>query len=608
VLCDLATFAGAAWLASYLLERPIAQGGWSALALAAVVRVWAFVRLGMYRSALRYSGIHTLVISVAGVALGSIAAVAGSWFGGHGGVLELGRAFLVLEALLAVGVTGGARMAARMALERCWGKAGTRVLIYGAGDLGEVTLRILRRHPQWRPIGFLDDDRHKHGQVIHGRPVLGGLQDLDRVCNEHTPQAVFVAINNLDPQVANAICRACMSRDLRVTVVRGVDGEGGSLRLRDLKLEDLLPRPSRQLDPAPVRAMLAGRTVLVTGAGGSIGSELCAQIALAAATELVLVDHSEFNLYAVEQALKERFPQVRLVPVLDNLSDAERVRSLLTRHRPAVVFHAAAYKHVPMVEANPFAAVINNVLSFRNLLAAADHVGVERLVLISTDKAVRPTNVMGATKRVCELLMQNWPTRHTRMCSVRFGNVLGSSGSVVPRFLEQIEAGGPVTVTHPDITRYFMLIPEAVALVLAAGSMADHGEIFILDMGEPVRIADMARKLIFLAGKHPDEIKVAYTGLRPGEKLYEELLLGESERGTAVPGITVGKPTLLPFPRLANQIEALIGHCRERELAGFTRTLRDVVPEWTPSEQFAAVFSGELPAVESRAQFQAASA
>jgi FlaA1/EpsC-like NDP-sugar epimerase len=594
VLIDLAVLVSAAWLAGWLLDRPLNTADWGGLAVAGCIRILAFVRFGMYRAALRYSGVHVLAITVAGVLLGTAAGIAAGWFSGQQGILDLGRAFVALEALLAMAGCGGLRFAARLVLEPRWSDGHEPVLIYGAGDLGEATSRTLGRSGRYAPLGFLDDDPHKHGSTIHGRRVLGGLADLPAILERLRPRRVFVTISNLPDDSARNIVRACQGCHVAVTLVRGADAAHGGLRLRDLQLEDLLPRPSRRLDPAPVRSMLAGKTALVTGAGGSIGTELCRQICANGATELVLVDHSEFNLYHVEGELRRRHPEVRVVPVLDNLQNAERLHGLLAAYRPETVFHAAAYKHVPMVEANPFLGVVNNVGGFRNLLDAADTVGTPRVVLISTDKAVRPTNVMGATKRVCELLLQNRPWRRTRCAAVRFGNVLGSSGSVVPLFLDQIERGGPVTVTHPDINRFFMLIPEAVALVLASGAMADHGEIFILDMGQPVRIADMARQLIFLSGHTEAEIPITFTGLRPGEKLYEELLLGESERGTPVEGITVARATHASWPQLDQQVEQLLSACVEGEHVALARHLKAIVPEWVPSDHFAGAFSGEI--------------
>jgi FlaA1/EpsC-like NDP-sugar epimerase len=391
-----------------------------------------------------------------------------------------------------------------------------------------------------------------------------------------------------------------MDLKLRVMIAKGFTSafsQDFHPELRNVALEDLLSRPSRNLDPAPVHRALHGKRVLVTGAGGSIGSELCHQIAATNPESLVLLDHSEFNLYAIDLAIREKFPYLQLSAVLDNLQSAPDLERMFARHRPQVVFHAAAYKHVPLVEDNPARGVLNNVLGFRNLIATADAAGAERLVLISTDKAVRPTNVMGATKRVCELLLQNFPANSAKMCAVRFGNVLGSSGSVMPRFLDQIAKGGPVTVTHPEITRFFMLIPEAVSLVLQSGAMADHGEIFILDMGEPVKIAEMARQLIFMTGHRPDEdIKIAFTGLRPGEKLYEELIIDDKEGGTNVDGILVAKPAAIPYGKLAHEVDVLIDACRAADRQKMVDALRALVPEWVVGQRLAQFTHGDVMA------------
>jgi FlaA1/EpsC-like NDP-sugar epimerase len=586
---DLLVLTVAAVLAAALLERPLLPEAWAMLGVMALVRVTAFVKLGMYRAVLRYSGIHVLGITVLGVLLGTAVGVLISWLGGNVATAKIGRAFIAIEALLAMAACGGLRFAARLVLEPRWSDGRERVLIYGAGDLGDATIRNLGRSGAFNPVAFLDDDPHLFGQSMHGRRVLGGLTDLPRIIQETRPAALFVAVHDLPDATARAIVRACQAAQVRVRVVRGIEHHSGGdqLSLANLRFEDLLPRPSRALDAAPVRTMLGGATVLVTGAGGSIGSELCRQICTAGATRLVLVDHSEYNLYQIEADLRRDHPQARIIPVLDDLQDGGRLRSLLSTHQPTAVFHAAAYKHVPMVEANPFRGVINNVGGFANVLAACHATGVGRLVLVSTDKAVRPTNVMGASKRVCELLLQNRPMGATRCAAVRFGNVLGSSGSVVPLFLEQIRRGGPVTVTHAEMTRYFMLIPEAVALVLASGAMAAHGEIFILDMGEPVKIADLARQLIYLSGGSETAVPITYTGLRPGEKLYEELLLGESERGTPVEGITVAKATAVPWGVLEEQTARLLQACRDEDLASFATVLRAIVPEWQPGEGLA---------------------
>ncbi len=574
-------------LAATLLQLPIGSTAVAIFSIIIVARLLVFIRQGMYRAVLRYSGIHTLVIAGTGVAVGTAVGVAAAYFLGLNNTGGLGRAFLVLETLMTLVACGGMRMAVRMVLERLSRGEGQRVLVYGAGNLGELTMRDLLRTANFSPLGFIDDDQHLRGAMIHGRPVLGGLRDLGVICLRYKPDLMVLAVADMSGETTRAIFHACMERSVRLVVARGASGMfGGSWRLdlEDLALEDLLPRPSRSLNREPVRMMVTSRTIMITGAGGTIGSELCRQVAESGAQRLVVLDHSEFNLYQIHQQLREQHPGLQVVAVLMNLSNRSAIERILTEHRPAVVFHAAAYKHVPLVEDNPCEAVLNNVVGFRNLLEACDATGVERLVQISTDKAVRPTNVMGATKRVCELLLQNYPTTKTRLCAVRFGNVLGSSGSVVPRFLQQIAAGGPVTVTHPEVTRYFMLIPEAVALVLQAGALAEHGEIFILDMGAPVKIADLARQLIFMSGHQPDrDIRIVYSGLRPGEKLYEELLIDDSERRTAITGITIAHAASCSYPALAGGVTRLVKAAEQREVRALTIELKALVPEWTES-------------------------
>lgn len=591
LLLDAAIMVSVAHLTFSLLGLDPSAPATGIIAVAIGVRLVAFVRLGMYRSVLRYSGIHTLVTTCVGVFLGTSVGIVVAFFLGVPNLADLGRAFLVFEALLVLVVCGGARLVVRVVLERMGGSEGKRVLVYGAGDLGEMVMRDLLRVRGYSPIGFIDDDAGKHRMIIHGRHVLGGRGDLDRLISRERIQVVVLAISRSSPEFTRALFQSCMARKVHLIVATSITsshrGGRGALDLRELQLEDLLPRPSRNLDPAPVKCMLADRCVLVTGAGGSIGSELCRQIALCGVSRLVLLDHGEFNLYAIQTELNDKYPGLPVVPVLCNLQCRQTIEHVLALHRPQVVFHAAAYKHVPLVEENPFWGTLNNLGSFRTLVAACDDAGVERLVQISTDKAVRPTNVMGATKRACELVLQNYPTRSLHVCAVRFGNVLGSSGSVVPRFVAQIAKGGPVTVTHPDITRYFMLIPEAAALVLQAGALADHGEIFILDMGEPVRIADLARQLIFMSGHDPDhDLRIEFTGLRPGEKLFEELLLDDRESSTSVSGIMRAKATQVPWPELAGRLDALLESCRQRDLSAFTICLQSLVPEWMPSSVY----------------------
>ena len=596
---DLVCLAGAAAAAAWILDRPPSPTAWALIGLMNLVRLVIFVRSGMYRAVLRYSGIHTQTCATISVALGSAVAVAAASMLSLDLQAGLGRAFWALEGLISLVVIGGLRLTARMVLERLNAKqqlgdaAPQRVLIYGAGGLGELAMRELIRAPNYHPIGFLDDDQRQYRSVIHGKPVLGGLQDFGKICERHKPDLVVVAITDPPQQQTQALFRLAMDHGLHMLLAKGVgtalDEGGAQLGLRDLALEDLLGRPSRKLDQTPVRRLLAGKRVLVTGAGGSIGSELCRQVADLGIRSLDLLDHSEYNLYAVETVLRESHPDLSITPHLVTLVDRPATMAALGQCRPDVIFHAAAYKHVPLVEANPARGLINNVGGFVNLIDAAEAHAVGHLVLISTDKAVRPTNVMGASKRVCELIMQSRGRNSLiTLCAVRFGNVLGSSGSVVPRFMDQIAAGGPVTVTHPEITRYFMLIPEAVSLVLQAGarSSSDEPEIFILDMGEPVKVADLARHLIYMHGKTPDQdIQIAYTGLRPGEKLYEELLTGESDHHTDIPDITVARTLDLDQQQTGAAIGRLLKACHMGDMHGISEELAALVPEWTPSDQ-----------------------
>ena len=591
-LIDLGALLVANGLTAAILQVPPMWSSWITLGVMLAVRLAVFWSYGIYRAMVRFTGTHALVVLTLGIVLGTGAAMAiDTLVGGH----QYSLAFLAVEALLALFLCGGIRFGTRLALEWSPNQVKQRVLIFGAGSLGELVHREMTRLGGFRIVGFLDDDPSKLGAAIHGAPVFGGSDQLATAVARTKPDLLVVGILHLPPSAVRDLFSACMDLKLRVMIAKGFTSafsQDFHPELRNVALEDLLSRPSRNLDPAPVHAALHGKRVLVTGAGGSIGSELCHQIAATNPESLILLDHSEFNLYAIDLAIREKFPYLAVVSVMDNLQSAEELQRIFARHRPQVVFHAAAYKHVPLVEENPARGVLNNVLSFRNLLETTDAAGAERLVLISTDKAVRPTNVMGATKRTCELLLQNFPAKSAKLCAVRFGNVLGSSGSVMPRFLEQIAKGGPVTVTHPEITRFFMLIPEAVSLVLQSGAMAQHGEIFILDMGEPVKIADMARQLIFMTGHRPDEdIKIAYTGLRPGEKLYEELIIDDKEGGTNVDGILIAKPTAISWPTLASGVDALVAACRANDRRALVTTLRTLVPEWVPGERLKSVFS-----------------
>jgi FlaA1/EpsC-like NDP-sugar epimerase len=588
---DLAIIAASALGTAWLIERHLGSLQWGMIGLMALVQLTVFWWRGFYQTVLRYSGIVELITVVAGVLAGMAAAVMVAYFADLINTGGLGRVFLVLHGFGVIAGSAGSRLAGRRVLERKRSEQRKRVVIYGSGTLGEMALRELRSHPHYDPVCILDDDPVRHGARIHGVRVLGGFDALATL--NPRPDLLAIAQRALPQQRLRQIFQVCMELAIQVKVVPGISMKTAQVQLQDLALEDLLRRPTRSHDQGRVRSMLDGRTVLITGAGGSIGSELCRQVAQAGAERLVVLDHSEFNLYQVDNDLRARFPSIETIPVLATLADRANLELILANHRPQMVFHAAAYKHVPMVEANPFLGMANNLGGFANLLEACVANRIERLVTISTDKAVRPTNVMGASKRACEVLMQSIDARDTRLCAVRFGNVLGSSGSVIPHFLEQIRRGGPLTVTHPEVTRYFMLLPEAVELVLQAGAVAKHGEILILDMGEPVKIVNLARQLIFMTGHIPDrDIAIQYTGLRPGEKLYEELLLKDSEAATMVDGITVATPSRRDHGEVATLVADLLAACQRRDLDRFIHITKLLVPEWEPSKEFKAIVDG----------------
>jgi FlaA1/EpsC-like NDP-sugar epimerase len=446
------------------------------------------------------------------------------------------RAVLALHPVVALMGVCIVRIGYRMLYEhgraRITGASGEpvrRALVLGAGEAAKRLLAGIHQQG-WIVLGLFDDDRAKQGARIGGVPVLGPLSALPEHASRSVATHVIVALPSLRGARRRALLEQAAGTGLHVLTVPSADElrTGREVSgVRDIEPEDLLGREPVQLDEAGIAEVLGGKTVLVTGAGGSIGSELCRQVARYGPARLVLFELSEFNLYTVEQELGERFPSLELVRLVGDVKDLAQMRHVMARHRPQVVFHAAAYKHVPLMEeGNAWAALRNNTLGTYHAALAAAEAGAERFVLISTDKAVNPTNVMGATKRAAEVAVTRLAALHpgTRFMAVRFGNVLGSSGSVIPKFQEQIARGGPVTVTHPDIIRYFMTVPEAAGLVLQAAAIGQSGQVLVLDMGEPVKIVDLARELIRLSGHTVEEIGIAFTGLRPGEKLYEELL------------------------------------------------------------------------------------
>jgi len=575
------------------IPGPYQERMWQGLPFVAVV-YWAGLRgFGVHRGLWRYVGLHDLakifwasVVSTAG--LYAVFHLALRW-------LDYPRAVIILTGLLSLGLLSGIRLAVRWLREwlQVVEPTARRVLIVGAGNAGELLVRDLQANPSYnyRPVAFVDDDPVKQKAHIHGIPVVGPIADIRKAAGGCAAQEIIVAIPSATPKLMQRILAASEACHLQIRTLPNVkqllDGAVSMRRVRPLSLEDLLQREPIQTDLQELHPLLEGRSVLVTGAGGSIGAELCRQIARYRPARLVLFERHENSLYALDLELREAFPQVRTLAVVGDVTNPQQVATVFRACAPHLIFHAAAHKHVPMMEHNQGEAVRNNVLGTRIAGEAALAAGIEHFVLLSTDKAVNPTSVMGATKRVAELLAQSLNGRgRTRFTVVRFGNVLGSNGSVVPLFTEQIRRGGPVTVTHPEIKRFFMTIPEAVQLVLQASVMGKGGDVFVLDMGEQVRVADLARNMIVLSGRVPDQdIKITYTGLRPGEKLYEELFDGaERVEPTAHAKIkrAVG-PAVFEGSGLARHIQELEALLDGSDQEKLTRKLQEMVPNYNRS-------------------------
>jgi FlaA1/EpsC-like NDP-sugar epimerase len=500
---------------------------------------------------------------------------------------------LLIDALLLTGLAGGVRLVARAHRDLVAANGGRRVLIYGAGDAGEAVVREMRLtlSNDYNPVGFVDDDRSKVGQRIHGVSVLGTRHDLSEIIRCHKPEEVLVTIPRADPETYRAVVRVLEPFQLPIKTLPHLreilDRHVSTSLIRDLSLEDLLRRAPVGLSREPLLGLVEGKAVLVTGAGGSIGAELCRQIAALNPASLVMYERHENSLYSVMQDLAG--PEDRagmLHPVLGDVTDRDHFRSVLRTHRPDIIFHAAAHKHVPLVEQNVCEAVKNNVIGTRVAIELAEECSVKRFILISSDKAVNPSSVMGATKRVAELMLQSRASgSRTTFVAVRFGNVLGSNGSVIPLFMEQLKRGGPITVTHPDIRRYFMLIPEAVQLVLHAAAVGESHSIYVLDMGEPIRVLDVAKDLIRLSGLRPDDMPITFIGLRPGEKLDEELV-GQDEvvLPSPVQSVMQVRPRYAPQALwLSDQISRLEHLARLGDAGAVMMRMRAIVPEFGPA-------------------------
>ena len=558
-----------------------------------ILPIQAFVswRTGLYRGLWRYASLTDLrrILMAALVGALAIAMVV---------VLQqksyVPRSVIVLYPILLAAVMAASRIAYRAwkegRLARLGAEGSRRVVVLGAGTAGASLLKSLGRSPEWTFVGLLDDDPARRGRDIDGVKVLGPLELLPEVVQRESIEQAIIAMPGANHAARRRAMELCGRAGIRAMTVPSYDdlvsGRVSYSQVRPVELDDLLGRDPVELDSAGLRGWLQGGTAMVTGAGGSIGTEICRQVARFFPRQLILYEANELALYRIEQEFRERFREVPITCLMGDVKDPLRLAQAMQAHRPQAIFHAAAYKHVPLAEeANAWETVRNNALGTWRLAQAAIAHGVEKLVLVSTDKAVNPTNVMGASKRLAELLCQSLAAEKTRIVMVRFGNVLGSTGSVVPKFKEQIERGGPVTVTHPEITRYFMSIPEAAQLVLQAGLMGHGGEIFVLDMGEPVKIVDLARDMIRLSGFDEASVKIAFTGLRRGEKLYEELLAdNEHTAATSHPKVRAMRALTTPDAAWVRDALSWLEQARPLDDAAVRGKLAWLVPEYRPQE------------------------
>jgi FlaA1/EpsC-like NDP-sugar epimerase len=564
------------------------------LAVWTAVKLATFTALGVHRRSFRYVSLPDLVQLGVANFTGSVLSAGVLMAAGPPG---FPRSILLLDLILCFLLTAGTRVSARLLADarrhNGFHPARKRTLIYGAGDAGLVLLRECQLNPSlpYAVAGFIDDDTRKKGLKIHGVEVLGGGAALEGIAKRQRAEMVLIAIPSATGAEMTRILRLCHQAGLAYKTVPGlaevVEGNGLASQICDVAVEDLLGRTPVRLEEHRIRARVEGKVVLVTGAAGSIGSELCRQLARFSPAAIVGFEIAESPLFEIDREMRQAFPQIPFHPEIGSIQNRARLDEVFRHYAPSVVYHAAAYKHVPMMEAHVFEAIENNVFGTYNVAVAAAGCGAEQFVLISSDKAVRPSNVMGATKRLAELLVLSLANGGTSYVAVRFGNVLGSNGSVIPIFKRQIAQGGPVTVTHPEMRRYFMTIPEACQLVLQAASLEESGKIFVLDMGEPVKIVDLARNLILLSGLKPEEeIRIEFTGVRPGEKLYEELsTVLEGTVETPHEKVRVYTGNGLPEEDMAGYLASLRRICQSRDLGELVITLKDAIPDYNPSSE-----------------------
>ncbi len=565
------------------------------LLLSVPLRLFIFFSAGLYRRLWRQASIGELkeIVFAGGVAA-IASAVVGLVFLPAAGIIPGRIPFSVvfIDGFLTTAAVAFPRLLARTFRRSALPKRrrddiAKRLLIVGAGDTAKQVAKEINNSPElgFEPIGFVDDDKAKHNHRLLGLPILGPLSSIREIVAAHAVAEIVIAMPTAPGSVIRQVVRAALDSGIPTLTVPSLPEilarHGNTTSLREVEIQDLLRRDPIETDLAAVAELATGETVLITGAGGSIGGELCRQLARLAPSRLVLLGHGENSIFDICQELTQDFPDVKMIPVIADVRDRHRMMGILAHFRPHAVFHAAAHKHVPLMEGNLIEAVTNNVVGTRNVVDASLEAGVNHFVLISTDKAVRPTSIMGATKRIAELIVQHAAAKHERnFASVRFGNVLGSRGSVVPTFMRQIRNGGPVTVTHPEMQRYFMTIPEAVQLVLQAGALGRGGEVFLLDMGEPIKIVDIATDLIRLSGLTVGtDIEIQFSGMRPGEKLYEEMFFSaENVLRTDHPKVLRARHGILA-EGVVRRIEGL---CKAAESTDGDDKLRELIQVLVP--------------------------
>lgn len=558
------------------------------MAWATFIRITLFAFFGLYQWSFRYASVSEAINVLKAVTAGSLFLIAVAFFTQR---IEMGRSVLLIEYLICLFLSGVSRFSPRVLIKFAQLKPSNlrRVVIVGAGAAGEMVVRemINTRERMYQPVGFIDDNPNKLNSRMHGIRVLGAIKDIKEIISYYNIEEVIIAIPSASGSVIRDIVSKCENADVKIKTVpelhKILTGEITIKHIRDVRPEDLLGRETVNINTEDIKSFIMNKVVLITGAAGTIGSELTRQIARFNPKELVLYDLNENDIYFLEMELRTNHPGVKFRTIIGDIKDISLLIYTFSGYRPQIVFHSAAHKHVPLMEENPVAAIKNNVIGTRNLIYASEHYNVERFVMISTDKAVNPTSIMGASKRIAEMMIQTKAkTSRTKFMAVRFGNVIGSSGSVVPIFKQQIESGKAITVTHPEVKRFFMTAKEAAQLVMQAGAIGKSGEILILDMGEQIKILDLAKNLIILSGLDPDkDVEIKFIGLRPGEKMYEETLLDtEHDKATKHDKIYIAQPNNFDPAKLRKDIKTLERLASSMDRGKIIEKIKEIVPSY----------------------------